>query len=235
LRKASPVVRRPKPLSLRELEIRAEALAGRSVAEVARALDVSLPHEPKRAKGFVGMLVEQALGADPKAGEDPDFPELGVELKTVPIDKNGAPAESTFVCSIAMAHADQEEWTSSRLRQRLQHVLWVPVEAAKVSELPLRRIGRPVLWRPDVEQERLLESDWQDLMGAIGAGRGGTLTAREGVVLQVRPKAARADERTLGPGPDGPQQTLPLGFYLRQSFTAALLHGRVHYPTAHGC
>ncbi len=218
-------LRRPPPESLRELEIRAEALAGRTVGEVARALDLPLPAVPARAKGYIGQLVELALGADADAGERPDFAALAVELKTIPIGKAGRPKESTFVCSVSMSSADQQRWPTSRLRRRLAHVLWMPVEAAEVAPLPERRFGRPLLWTPSPEDEAQLAADWEHLMGAVAAGRGGSISAREGVLLQLRPKARDGKVRTLGATADGVERTLPLGFYLRASFTARLLGG----------
>ncbi len=221
------MLRRPPPATVRELEVRAGALVGRTVGEVARALGAVLPAEPRRAKGFVGTLLEHALGADADAGDGPDFAALGVELKSLPVGPGGRPAESTFVCSIRMAGADGERWETSRLRRRLARVMFVPVEAARVAALESRRFGRAVLWTPSAGEEALLRGDWEDLMGAIGAGRGGRLTAREGRVLQVRPKAPSARARTLAPGDGGPELALPLGFYLRASFTRDLLraHG----------
>lgn len=218
-------VRRPAPLTCRELELRAHALAGRTVGELAAALCVPVPASSRQGKGFVGQLVERALGADPCAGPHPDFSGLGVELKTVPVDARGRPVESTFCCSIAMQGADNAHWETSRLRQRLAHVLWLPVTAARLAPLTARCFGRARLWQPSADETAQLRADWEDLMGAIGAGRGGTLTAREGQVLQVRPKAADARARTLAPGADGVLLTLPLGFYLRTAFTARVLQG----------
>lgn len=215
--------RRPAPASHRELEVRAQALCGARVGTLAQALGVPLPHNPRHAKGFVGQLVECALGADPKALDRPDFPELGVELKTVPVNPAGKPTESTFCCSIHMASADVQTWEASRLRTRLAHVLWVPVSGAKVAELPERRFGLARLWRLGGDIEATLRQDWEDLMGRIGAGLCDDLSAHAGAILQVRPKAAHAGVRTLAPGPGGLMQTLPLGFYLRPSFTARIL------------
>jgi DNA mismatch repair protein MutH len=220
---ATPTVadRRPAPGSVRELELRAHALSGRSMGEVAAALGVPVPEDERRAKGFVGQLVERALGADPSAGERPDFPELGVELKTIPLRPDGTPVESTFCCSIRMGEADRVVWPESRLERRLRCVLWIPVEAAGAAPLAQRRIGAPKLWRPSVEELALLRTDWEDLIGAIGAG--GTPGSHVGRVLQVRPKAANSAERTVAPTEDGAGEALPLGFYLRPAFTAALL------------
>ncbi len=218
-------IRRPEPQSLPELRVRAEALAGHTIGGLANALKISVPTSNVRSKGFIGQLVERALGADPKAGPTPDFSGLGVELKTIPVNAEGRPTETTFCCSIKMSHADQELWESSRLKLRLSRVLWVPVESAKTAALCDRRIGRPVLWSPSQAQLNCLAADWEHLMGAIGSGRGGTLSAREGEVLQVRPKAANAAVRTVAPGARGMEMTLPLGFYLRIPFTASILVG----------
>lgn len=215
--------RMPPPANELELRLRAAALSGRTVGDLAAALRAELPPSNLRGKGFVGQLVEHALGADADAGERPDFVVLGIELKTVPMTTGGRPKESTFVCSIDLREAQHATWADSRLCRRLQAVLWVPVQAANVAPLAERTFGAPVLWRPTDGEREALRADWEDLMGAIGAGRGGSLTAHEGTVLQVRPKAAHARVRTVGPDADGAGSILPLGFYLRASFVGAVL------------
>ena len=211
------------PRSIAELMVRAGALRGFTVACLARALGASLPDHSRNAKGCVGKLVEHALGADPQAYTQPDFPALGVELKTIPVNAAGTPVESTFCCSVAMAQADTACWESSTLRQRLAHVLFVPVLAPKGAPLAARVFGQARLWRPSSVQQTALRQDWEDLMGKIGAGQSGHLGANVGQVLQVRPKAAHARVRTLGHGPSGIEAVHPLAFYLRATFTAALL------------
>jgi DNA mismatch repair protein MutH len=224
--------RRAAPQSLRELEVRAEALAGHTVSEVAKALGVSVPAESRRAKGFVGALAEAALGADPKAGDGPDFPSLAVELKTIPVSPDMKPRESTFCCAISMESADREEWESSRLWRRLQRVLWVPVVFASgpranrrrpAIELATGRFGKPRLWRPSPSEVAILRADWEDLMGAVGSGK--PPSAYAGLALQLRPKAKSSRVTTLAAGADGPRRALPLGFYLRARFTARILAG----------
>ena len=221
-------IRRPGPKSLAELRIRAEALQGRSVGELATGLGFVVPEDNVRSKGFVGQLVEWALGADPTAGELPDFTGLEVELKTIPVRSTGKPIESTFCCSITMDRADRETWESSRLKRRLTRVLWLPVDGASVAPMAERCFGLARLWQPGETEWDVLKADWEDLMGAIGSGRGGTLTAREGEVLQVRPKAANSHARTVSPGGVGFELSLPLGFYLRAGSTARILeHGSI--------
>ncbi len=197
--------------------VRARALVGRSVRELAGALSVALPGDSRRAKGFVGQLVELALGADPDAGERPDFVALGVELKTLPLNARGLPSESTFCCSIALEHAELARWESSRLRQRIARVLFVPMDGAKIAALPDRRFHAPVIWSPSPAQEELLRGDWRELIGRLGAGL--PVSAHLGQVLQVRPKARDSRVRVSAVG----EERSPVAFYLRARFTAQLL------------
>lgn len=179
----------------------------------------------------MGTLVEKALGAEAGSASMPDFPRLGIELKTIPIDGAGAPRESTFVCTIALAGAERADWSTSVARAKLGQVLFVPIVVGDREPVESRRIGPSLLWRPTAAQEAVLRDDFETAMGAIGAGQVETLTARSGRWLQVRPKAATGRTRTISYGPEGEWiATVPRGFYLRASFTRALLRDPTALP-----
>jgi DNA mismatch repair protein MutH len=214
----------PPPSSETELEQRAAWLAGRTIGEVAAALGVEAPTVGAKGKGKMGTLIENALGAQAGSAPMPDFPALGVELKTIPVDENGAPRESTFVCTISLTGADQAGWESSVARAKLRRVLFVPILVGPEKSSHDRRIGKALLWRPTRDQEEILRADFDDAMGTIGAGGIEQITARAGRWLQVRPKAATSRVRTISFGPEGEWiATVPRGFYLRATFTRALL------------
>ena len=100
----------------------------------------------------------------------------------------------------------------------------MPVEGGRHIPLRGRRIGAPILWQPNEEQERRLKQDWEELMEYITLGRLTQITARIGEVMQLRPKGANSHAITKGIGADGSLvETLPLGFYLRKEFTAGIL------------
>jgi DNA mismatch repair protein MutH len=221
---------RTAPDSLEELRQRAESLCGRKLSEVvaedaaltsgAVSLLTSTPEGSNlRRKGKLGQLVERVLGATGGSAQIPDFPELGVELKTIPVDADGQPRESTFVTSFSIGDADTASWANSAVRHKLSHVLWIPVLAR--PEGPL--FGAPLFWRPTPEQEQVLRADFDDIMGMIAIGKIEELTARMGRWLQARPKAAHSRVRTRAYGSEGPLLALPRGFYLRARFTGALL------------
>ncbi|HEY6555766.1 MAG TPA: DNA mismatch repair endonuclease MutH [Polyangiaceae bacterium] len=216
------------PATESELMARARALSGMSLGELARRFGVAVPEAQLRAKGWVGQLLERALGATAGSRAKPDFEALGIELKTLPVDGRGQPKESTFVCTVALTEIGQVEWEHSRVRRKLARVLWVPVEAAPALPLAQRRFGEPLLWSPDPEEEAELRFDWEELAGRIGVGELEAITGHFGKHLQLRPKAAHSRVRRRGLDEDGAYvEAPPRGFYLRPSFTHGLL--RKHY------
>ncbi len=216
------------PHSEAELLARARALSGLTLAELARRFSLLAPPDLRRAKGFVGALLERALGASAGSRALPDFEALGIELKTLPVDARGRALESTFVCTIPLAEIGEVEWTSSRVRRKLQRVLWIPVQGERAIAVPERCIGEPLLWSLTPEIEALLRFDWEELAGIIGRGDVESITGHIGRCLQIRPKAADSHARRRGIDADGVGfAALPRGFYLRASFTSEIV--RRHY------
>lgn len=203
---------------------RAREIAGISLAELAARLEEPVPADLRRAKGWVGQMLERALGASAASLPEPDFQQLGVELKSLPLNANGQPRESTYVCTVPMGDTTRLSWERSWLRLKLQRVLWVPIEADPERPLPQRRIGTALLWSPSTDEEAALQEDWEELMDMISLGRWEELSARHGRYLQVRPKAAHSRVLTGSHDSDGnPCQILPRGFYLRTAFTRRIL------------
>ncbi|QIM68084.1 DNA mismatch repair endonuclease MutH [Basfia succiniciproducens] len=212
------------PQSQQELLQRAKSIAGLTFGELAAELHIPVPPDLKRDKGWVGQLIETALGA--KAGSKPeqDFANLGIELKTIPINSAGFPLETTFVSLAPLIQTAGVNWYNSHLRYKLSKVLWIPIQGERQIPLAERRIGSPILWQPDPQQEARLQQDWEELMDYIVLGKVHEITAKIGEVLQLRPKGANSRAKTKGIGQNGEIiETLPLGFYLRKEFTAQIL------------
>ncbi len=202
------------PRDLEELRLRALSLEGVALSEL---MDVS--GLGVHTKGKAGEAMERALGAT-GVGANVDFPELGVELKTIPVEVDLKPRESTFVCAVQLADADREEWAQSWVKRKLSRVLWMPI----VHHDDERVVGRAVLWTPTHEQASILQGDFEEILGAIAIGGIEGVTAHMGRWLQLRPKAADSYTRALTLGPnDTLIETVPRGFYLRARFTGAIL------------
>lgn len=212
------------PKSQAELLTRCEALAGKTLGQVALNLGLAVPDNLQRYKGWVGALLEAALGADAGNRAEPDFIGLGIEMKSLPLNKQGQPKESTYVCTVSMQQTGELNWHQSWLKRKLSHVLWVPIEADKAIPLSERYIGQAWLWQPSAEQEALLQRDWEELIDRIVLGGQSDITAKEGEYLQIRPKAAHSRVVAMGVSEEGLDEKInPKGFYLRTAFTRTLL------------
>lgn len=214
----------PPPRTIDELLGRARALEGITLSDLLLRLGAWAPTDPIKTKGSAGETLERALGATGGSTKVHDFPDLGVELKTIPVNEDGAPLESTYVCTLSLADAECQEWESSWVRAKLDRVLFVPHRGAHGCPWQERVIESPLLWSPTEDQQNILRGDFDDVVGLIGVGRIEELTAHKGRWLQVRPKARDGSVRTIAFGSEGEAiATVPRGFYLRARFTGAIL------------
>jgi len=211
------------PSSAQELLTRATSLSGHTLSEVAGRYGWRVPEDFRRHKGWAGQLIELALGARAGSRAEPDFPHLGVELKTIPVSEQGQPYESTFVCT-APLEGLESSWTSSWVCKKLGQVLWVPVIGR--GSPGDRLLGGAFLWSPSEEESQQLKEDWEQLVALIEEGRLDELSARRGRVMQLRPKAANASETSWVLDSEATWvQEQPRAFYLRASFTKQILRG----------
>lgn len=213
------------PKNEKELLNRAQNLAGMTLGEIAQSINVVAPKDLKRDKGWVGLLLEQVLGASAGSRPEPDFPHLGIELKSLPINFQGKPLETTFVCVAPLTGLIGAQWQTSHIRNKLARVLWVPVVSQREIPIAQRVVGMPFIWSPSADEEQLLALDWQELTDMIVLGEVEKIHGKHGQVLQLRPKAANSHAKTKAFNRHGePFETLPRGFYLKTCFTQALLN-----------
>ena len=225
IRQSNKRLMRPiKPASVNELMQRVDAIAGLTLGQLAEQYQFKTPDDLLREKGWTGQLIEYVLGATAGSKPTPDFEELGIELKTLPISFKGKPLETTFVSVTPLLNVTGMTWQQSTVRKKLNHVLWLPILGER-EILPFHRtIGSGFLWQPSAEQDALLQRDWEEQMELIALGRVDEISGHLGDVMQIRPKAANSKALTDAIGPNGQIiQTLPRGFYLKTSFTGEIL------------
>ncbi len=199
-------------------------MVGYTIEELASYVGISLPSNLKNNKGWIGQLLEYCLGANARKTQDKDFINLGIELKTIPINRYGKPLETTFVCTAPLIKNNGIRWHSSYLRYKLSRVLWIPIEGERKIPLGKRKITHPILWSPSLMEEKLLKQDWEELMDMIVLGYIENLTGNYGEILQIRPKSANKNVLTKGIGKYGQTiMTQPRAFYLKKKFTHQIL------------
>ncbi len=212
------------PLNEQELLERAHQLAGLSLGDIANDAEIAVPTSLRKEKGWIGLLLEHVLGATAGTQAKPDFDELGIELKTIPIDFTGKPLETTFVSVAPLMGLVGATWQTSHVCHKLARVLWVPIVSEKHLAIKDRIVATPFIWSPSEEQASLLANDWQELTDMIVLGEVEKISGKYGQVLQLRPKAANSQAKTKAFDKDGNLfMTLPRGFYLKTQFTHALI------------
>jgi len=198
---------------------------------VAGQMAVSVPADLRRSKGWVGQLLEQFLGASAGSRAEPDFPHLGIELKSIPVDRSGRPRESTYVCTAPLDGSLAGIWEDSWARRKLKHVLWLPVVGERAVPVAERLVGAALFWSPSQEEAAQLRQDWSELAELIQTGDLARLDAHRGSALQLRPKAANSKALTWMLDEEANWiQVNPRGFYLRRSFTTQLLARHLRLP-----
>ena len=201
---------------------RARSLAGLRVDELAATAGMLGTH-----KGSVGQRVERALGLKP-VFDDIDDPVSGVEVKTLPVKVGrGGPSvqEVTWVTSASVESLITETWATSRVRKKLQRVLFVPVVVGRSDEgaAEVARVGAAFVWEPDADEEAMLRADWEDLSDLVARGLGFAVTSQRGQALHLRPKGRDARHVRTAQLVDDEVILRPQGFYLRRGFTQGLL------------
>lgn len=212
------------PKTEHELLERCNFIAGRTFAQLATHTGAHIPPSALQRKGWLGQALECVLSADAGNQAEPDFRDLAVELKTLPISSTGIPTESTYITSVPLLTIHKQKWHISECYKKLKRVLWVPVEGDTNIPFAHRRIGRAFLWSPSFLQEETLAADWNYLTTQISTGQLETLDATAGEYLQIRPKGANGKSLCYCYDAEGNKvKTLPRGFYLRSRFTGSLL------------
>lgn len=213
------------PTSTEELLTLCENIAGYSLKELADLAGIKMAKDLRTNKGWVGQLIEWHLGATAGSKPEQDFKHLGIELKTIPIDQFGKVLETTFVCSTPIFNTTGLTWENSNICNKLSQVLWVPVQGERSVPLAERIVGNGFLWSASEHQSYLLKSDWQELMEKIALGQIESISARDGEVLQLRPKAANGRVLTEAFGKNGEIiKVRPRGFYLKKAFTQSIIN-----------
>lgn len=210
----------PPPQNLTELKARLMTLRGRSLGQIAKTLEVPLARSTTHAKGFAGELLEFALGAQAHNLPLPDFTNLSIELKSMPVGYDLKPLESTFLCHAPLMNVRGLDFYHSPLYKKIALMLFVAVEGEKEIPIKDRKVLGFYLFKPQGAVLDQIKADYDELMEMVATGHAHDINGAIGQIIQMRPKAASGQELTSFITEDGQiGKTRPRGFYMRRSFT----------------
>lgn len=212
---------------INEILKKAKSLRGYTLKQLTSYLEINHPESLLHAKGLTGQIIEFLLGATAQSKPLPDFPELNLEIKSIPIDINENPLETTYICQVPLLHKNTKniyDFKQSVLYKKIFKILWLPIITNKNQDSTQRTIGSAFIWGPNSSELSLIEQDWLELTEMVQTGDIEKVSSHFGQVLQIRPKAANSSCVTNGIGESGENiKTLPRGFYLRTNFTKQIL------------
>lgn len=209
--------------NLETLINKAKSLKGVTIRDLLKDKDFD------KGKGAIGNIIErEGFGIANNNDARPDFEELGIELKVLPLKKNAkgvySVKERTKVCSINYKELIKENWDKSHARYKLDKILFVFYHYDK-EDNNNSEILDYLLFQLENSDEPLIKSDWERTKGLVEEGKAHLLSESQNVVLAAsRSGAGKLDEKKW---PDQPNQTLSKkarqrAFSLKPSFTKVL-------------
>jgi DNA mismatch repair protein MutH len=197
------------PKSIEILLHRVAQIEGLTIEELANNLGVRIPFDLKYAKGFIGQLIEIALGASGNSNPIHDFPHLGIELKTIPVNYDGKPTNNTHICTL-YPNSHYQTFENSNFYNKLKKILWVPIEGDKKIHFTQRHIGRGFLWELKEADLEIIKNDWFEIMELLTTNPVESVSAKIGTYAHIAPSGTNKGQKQYG-------------FYLRRSFTHKIL------------
>lgn len=212
------------PKTKDELITRLNHITGRSLSELAVLAGTDSPYNNSAGKGFAGQLMELYLGAAAGNLSEPDFINLGIELKTLPVGFDLMPAESTFLCMADLSPERFIPFEHSALYHKLKSVLFVILLAPKGAKMVERRVLGYFFFTPNDEQLKLFEQDYNEFNELILNASAREIDASNGNIIQMRPKGAGSQDYIRVRDESGNfTTTYPRAYYLRPFFTKQLM------------
>lgn len=212
------------PLSQEQLSSRLDLLVGRSIGELCALAKIEAPKNNIAAKGFAGHILELFLGAHAHNQSLPDFVNLGIELKSLPVSSNFKVQTPTFVSMATLSSSSFIPFEHSSLYHKVNKLLFVLLHAPKGMPIGKRRILGYFFYTPDKPTLEAMAADYNEFCELIFAARAREINASVGNILQILPKAAHGQVYTPIRDHQGNKAYIaPKAYYLRPSFTNTLL------------
>lgn len=201
---------------------RLKAYEGRTLAEVARRVGVSLSN----AKSGAAILVRRAIGVLDDKASIREFKERGIQIKVVPLSPAGRPYEAMSFPKFKHMEVWKEEWEESDLLQHLARLLFVPlIRAERATPKEKQTWGHAFFWSPSADQLNGIECEWRDFCRRIRDGEANNLPGASTTrYIHVRPHARDGSDTEQAPRVG---QAVKKCFWLNQDFIARVVEENV--------
>lgn len=203
-------------------------IIGRSKGKTIGQLKAELGIErDKMVKGASGLIVENLLGIRNNNRDEADIPEIGCEIKILPLQRNRngdiKAKEPTAIQMINYMEVSQETWETAKLRNKINLTFWVAY-LAKKDGVALNQNDYVIvdyfLDHPTDVQNGVFRQDWEEIRRYIVEGRADHLSCSMGVYLEPKTKGANNRDKTQAPdGQGGILMARRRAFYYKKHYT----------------
>ena len=172
----------------------AQKLVGRTLRD---SCDVDSFSSKKGNKGKLGQAIEYCyFEYEPNSAQEPDFPEVGLELKTNPVkrkkDKTLSAKERLVLTMIDYCALVDETWESSTVRSKMDDMLLNTVlhEPDKDEvDYEFEFVGTPMI---PLEDMAVIRDDWETIVAKVKAGLAHEISGGDTNYLEACTKGASA-------------------------------------------
>lgn len=198
---------------------------GKTIGQIKDSLFIG--DKCKMKKGASGLIVENLLGIENNNRDEADLPQIGCEIKILPLQKNRDGSikakEPTAIQMINYCEVARETWETAKIRSKINLTFWV-VYLAKVDGKPKRQdeyvIVDYFLDHPSDVQNGVFKTDWEEIQSYIKRGDADKLSCSMGVYLEPKTKGASNQDKTDAPdGKGGITRARRRAFYYKKNYT----------------
>ena len=203
----------------------ARKLVGHSLREV---LDIKVIQSPKQRRGSWGNAVEEYyFNYDLNSDSNPDFAQVGMELKTTPLKESSrgkfAAKERLVLTMINYMDVVREDFEHSHLLRKASDVLLISY-LWRSDEDPLDyKVLVADRWHIPSEDIPQIKKDWETVVQKVREGRAHEISGSDTMYLEACTKAADSTVRRPQPFSDIPAK--PRAWALKASYMTAVQNG----------
>lgn len=197
---------------------------GKTIKQI--KLELNLERENMK-KGASGLIVENLLGVKNNNNSDADLPEIGCEIKVLPLQKNRdgkiKAKEPTQIQMINYFEVANEQWETAKVRKKINLTFWI-VYLAKENSKSLNQDDYKIvdyfIDHPSEDKIGIFKKDWEEIQRFIINGLSDKLSCSMGTYLEPKTKGANNQDKTDAPdGKGGKIRARRRAFYYKKNYT----------------
>ena len=213
------------PTNIESIVEYAQKLEGHTLRELTDATDLQ---DPKQRRGSFGNAVEDKyFGYDINSSPEPDFAEVGLELKTTPEKRNAngkvVAKERLVLTMIDYDEVVNETFETSHLLEKAKSILLVVYMWEKDKNPLDYKIDYADLWGLPEEDMPQFKADWETVVDKVRTGHAEDISSSDTMYLEACTKAADSSVRRSQPYSDVPAK--PRAWALKASYMTVVETG----------